>query len=256
MHDTSGNGLVFYIAHYCSDEQTALLLGYCIRGISEQYPDADIIICKSSSEYVQNTRIELPDKAKIIDSPVPNSSCVGCFKDFLIRYRGCGRKAVFIHDSMILKDKLNNDILQRPFGFMWYFRDTNLATSIMNIQMRSDYYKMLAIHNMDYEDTVGCFGFSCFGTYESIEKLWEELPFEEYMKIQPRREVMMDLERFVGVAASYLGLITSIETCSLCGNIFDFPFAFKEWYTNQSYEEISAISYEQPMIKIWKQRWS
>jgi hypothetical protein len=75
------------------------------------------------------------------------------------------------------------------------------------------------------------------------------------MKIQPRREVMMDLERFVGVAATYLGLITSIETCSLCGNIFDFPFAFEEWYTNQSYEELCSVPYEHGMIKIWKKRW-
>lgn len=193
MHDGSGDGLVFYIAHYCSDEQSAILLSYCVRGISEQYPRAQIIICKSPSFYVASTPVELPARAIVIESPVPNSSCVGCFKDFLSRYTGREVKAIFIHDSMILKGKLNEDILQRPFGFTWYFRDTNMATSIMNTEMRSDYYKMLARNDMDYDDTIGCFGFSCFGTYESIEKLWTEIPFETYMNIQPRREVMMDL---------------------------------------------------------------
>lgn len=246
--------LVFYISHYCSDKKVETLLQYCLRGISEQYPNADIVICVSPSSYSPTHPIEYPRNASIIENPILNSGSVGCFKDFLSRYKDRQNiKAVFLHDTMILKDNFDKAILSQSFGFIWYFYDTNIANSIQHPNLRERYFKLFIEHNLENEG-IGCFGLSCYGTYDAVKKLWDAIPFEKYMELGSRRLVMMDLERFIGITALYLGLISDIDTCSLCGNIFDFPYAFQEWYNNQSYEELCGIKYDQAVVKITSRR--
>ena len=81
------------------------------------------------------------------------------------------------------------------------------------------------------------------------------MSFEKYMSLKERGKVLMDLERIIGAAAFQLGLISSADDCSLCGDIFKFPQAFQEWYVGQSFEEIQRYPYKGPALKVWKRRW-
>ena len=64
----------------------------------------------------------------------------------------------------------------------------------------------------------------------------------------------MDLERVMAIHAYALGLIPQGQTRSLCGNIFDMPNNFTEWYTGQDLIDIERIPYTQPAIKAWCRR--
>lgn len=248
--------LVFYIAHYCSDVQADTLFQYCIYGIHKHYPVAEIVVCSSPSEYRNAHPYESPPYVTYIESPILNSSCVGCFKDYLDRYRTKqDTKAIFLHDTMIMIRPFKDDILKKQFGFTWEFKDSNLFGALQHTTIKQDIFRCLVDWNLSQEELYGCFGFSCFGEYASIESLWNSIPFEEYMKLDGRKEIMMDLERFVGAAAIHLGYIKEGEQYSLCGDIFNFPYCFVDWYTNQTYEDLCTIPYREALVKIWKRRW-
>ena len=107
---------------------------------------------------------------------------------------------------------------------------------------------------MDYDDYAGCFGFALYGSYEAIQTLWNAIPFESYMGIKERGQVMVDLERIVGATAFQKQLVTDTRDCSLCGDIFAFPNAFHNRFNGETFEEVMAYPYEGALIKFWGNR--
>jgi hypothetical protein len=107
---------------------------------------------------------------------------------------------------------------------------------------------------MNYEDYVGCFGFALYGDYASIETLWKAIPFEEFMRTEERKKLMVDLERIVGAVAVQQGLLTSTTDCSLCGDIFDFPNAMVHYYVGQTYDDMMNYEYKEAALKFWGKR--
>jgi hypothetical protein len=244
--------LVFYISHYRSDQQSIQLLNYCVRAIQLYYPHAEIVICESDSTY-ERVGYDI-SSVTWVSNPIQNSGPIGCIKEYLNRYSSTKKQVVFLHDSVILKGVFNIEKLSRPFGFLWYFDRYYNLRSVEDELVRKDLFIRLYDNDMDCEDYVGCFGGLSYGSYDSLYKLWSSIEFEKYMTIKERGKVLMDLERVIGATAFQLGLVSSSDHCSLCGDIFDFPQSFQNWYTGQSFEELQNYPYKGPAIKIWKAR--
>jgi hypothetical protein len=241
--------LVFYIAHYRTTPNMTKLFNYCVHSIQQYYPLSDIVVCESKSDVKRDGY----DVSGIVwvDNPIQNSSCIGCYKDYLTRYKDNKKKVFFLHDTMVLKGKFNETSLEQPLKFLWTFPCDTASASIEDGQMKITLFNMLSKYNMDNTDYYGCFGWSLYGDYSSIEKLWKELPFEEYMQYRNRGAVLRDLERLVGTAAFGLKLVPSLEEASLLGDIFEHPNAFTNTYSGESYEEIQKTLYGGACIKYW-----
>jgi len=240
--------LVFYIPHYRSSAKDVTLLNYCVRAIQIHYPSADIIICESPSA-VERTGYEISG-VTWVDNPIPNSSSIGCFKEYLSRYKGQNSKAIFINDNMILKAQFIKERLDRPFGFTWFFTTEELTT-IREPAIEKYVQTNLEGYGLDTEDYAGCLGNSVFGTYKSIERLWNAIPFEQFMEYKDRKSVLQDTERVIGLTAFGIGLVSSIDTCSLCGNINNMPNSFVKVYNGESFEELQQYPYAEAIIKFW-----
>ena len=241
--------LVFYIAHYRNKESACILLNYCVKSIHQHYPEASIVVCESPSTY--ETKAYDISGVLWIENPIPNSSCIGCFKDYLTRYRDKNVKAIFLHDSMVLKGRFEENRLALPFGFIWHFTSFHEPRKILSINLGKYLFNMMVSADMDTDDYTGCFGMAIYGNYNSIETLWKEIPFEEFIGTEKRTDVLLDMERIIGATAFLHGLVKLTENFSLCGDIFKFPNAFQHTFTNQTYQEIQDFSYMQPCVKFW-----
>jgi hypothetical protein len=93
-----------------------------------------------------------------------------------------------------------------------------------------------------------------FSDRDSLVKLWNSIDFLEHTSHPMRAKAIMDLERVIGVHAYAIGLIPKGELRSLCGNIFDMPNAYEEWYTGQDLSEIERIPYAQSAVKAFCRR--
>ena len=250
MADSDRN-IVFYIPHYRSNDNLIILLNHCIRGIKENYPLSDIVICESPS-IAEKGPYDISG-VLWIENPIPNSACIGCYKDYLERYKDSKKRGIFLHDTMVMRGRFSESLLNLTFGFIWNFNETFQA-DIVNISMRHDLFNMLNEHDMDFEDYDGCFGWALHGTYESIDMLWRSIPFERYMTLPSRRDVMLDMERFIGATAFCKRLVESSENCSLCGDIFQCGGGFGLTYKGETYDDIKKFPYKDVCVKFWGRR--
>lgn len=243
------SSFVFYIAHYRSNIKMNNLFNYCVRSIKEFYPESDIVVCESPS-IVPKEGYDISGVIWI-ENPLPNSACIGCYKDYLQRYRDTNTNAFFIHDTMVLKSRFKEDNLKRQMSFLWNFPCDGSLGILEHQKMKNNAFKFMAKYDMDMTDYCGCFGWSLYANYKSIQELWNEIPFEEYMTYEGRGMVMRDLERIIAIVAFGRKLILSQEDATLCGNIQDHPELFKKTYNGESYENIQNTSYDRPCVKYW-----
>ena len=247
VNDTN---LVFYIAHYYSNIQSLQLLKLSIQSIQRFYPHSDIVVCESPS-LLKETAYDDISGVNVIINPIPNSSVIGCFKEYMKRYETSNKKGIFIHDSMVLTGRFDDEKLSRQFGFIWSFSQYHEPRDTCNEELGKFLHNYLNINDMNCDDYVGDFGPSVYGSYESIVALWNETPFELFMTYEDRKGVILDLERIIGAVAFKLKLVTSTENCALCGDIFDDGARFGRGYEGETLEEIIADPYKESAIKFW-----
>ena len=238
---------VFYVAHYPSSELACKMLSVCVESIKKYYPDSDCWVLYTPSKYPVN--LPAHSKLHVEVAPVLNSSVIGGFKKYLDS--GDTRKAVFLHDSIFLKGTFTAS-LKFPFGFIWYFSEHSGINTFEVPYFRGEVAELL---DQNPKLTwVGCFGCALFSDRPSLVKLWDSINFISYVNHPMRPKALMDLERVIGIHAYLIELIPRGEKRSLCGNIFDMPNNFTEWYTGQDLSEIERIPYEQSAIKAWCRR--
>ncbi len=238
--------LVFYVAHCPFDEKSQDILQVCIQSIEKHHPQSEIFVLYSESNLPCIVRNQSAN-VKVLPSPIQNSSVIGCFYHYLQSKEE--RKAIFIHDSMILLSNLDPST-QNNFGFLWYF-DGDLYAGLESITCGDIKIKLSDAMNQ-YPNTyyTGCFGLCLYSNREKLEKLWGAIDFYFYVNHPRRAQALMDLERVLGFYASALGLGNG----SICGTIFGTPNAFNRWYTNQTLEEIEKMGYTSPVVKAWMNR--
>lgn len=235
---------VFYVAHYPSSELVCKMLSVCVESIKKYYPDSECWVLYTPSNYP----VSLPSHPNlhVEENPILNSSVVGLYKKYL--ESGETRKAIFLQDTVILKGTFSS-ILDQPFGFVWYFLEYSGIDSIEIPYFRSKLNGLIESHKGI--TWAGCMGGCLFSDRDSLVKLWNSIDFLEHTSHPMRAKAIMDLERVIGVYAYAIGLIPQGELRSLCGNIFDMPNAYKEWYTGQDLSEIERIPYAQPALKVF-----
>jgi hypothetical protein len=243
--------LLFYIAHVPFDEASQRILNICIESIQKYHPDSEIRICYSEGNLPVSIKSS-SSNISLIKSPIQNSSVIGPFYHYLQSQDK--RKAVFMHDSMILKDTIEMYTMY-PFGFLWHFEGEEYigVNSIACKDLRESFGNLL--REYPSTDYMGCFGLALYSEREPLQKLCDNINFLSFVNHPDRANALMDLERILGFWASALNLVCKDEKyISVCGSIFRFPNAFQRWYTNQSLEEIEEINYPRPIIKAWMNR--
>jgi hypothetical protein len=238
---------VFYVTHYPNSELACKMLSVCIESIQKYYPDSDCWIIYSPSKFPVNLAIN--PKLHLKENPIPNSCLIGAYKTYLDS--GESRKVVFLHDSIFLKGVFSS-MIELPFGFLWHFSEYSRLDSFEIPYFRGQLTEF--IDNHPGLKWVGCFGWCLFSDRPSLLKLWDAIDFMEYVNHPMRAKALMDLERVIGIHSYALGLIPQGETRSLCGEIFDMPNNFTEWYTGQDLNDIERIPYGQPAVKAWCRR--
>lgn len=240
--------LRFYIAHCSFDELARSIVNLSISSIEKYHSESEIYLCYSESHLPV---VIHSSKVNIIKSPLQNSSVIGCFRHYLDS--NTSEKAVFLHDSMILKGRLDEGT-SHSFGFLWYFEGEKHVglQSILCKDIRMNFADSLNSYNGEY---VGCFGLALYSEKRPLQKLWDIIDFSFYVNHPDRANALMDLERIVGFYGSALNLLpTEKEQLSVCGNIFCMPNTFQRWYTNQTLEEIEQMDYKGPIVKAWMNR--
>ena len=238
---------IFYISHYPNSELACKMLSVCVEAIQKYYPESDCWVLYSPSKYPVN--LPTHPKLHVEVTPILNSSVIGGFKKYLDSGETC--KAIFLHDSIFLKGRFSST-LDNPFGFIWHFIKYSTLDGI-----ELPYYRMELTDFVDNRPGLtwaGCFGCCLFSDRPSLLKLWDAIDFMEYVNHPMRPKALMDLERVIGIHSYALGLIPQGETRSLCGEIFDMPNNFTEWYTGQDLTDIERIPYKQPAVKAWCRR--
>lgn len=239
---------LFYIAHCPFDEMSRRIVNLSISSIEKYHPESTIYLCYSDSHLP--LEIHSP-RVKIIHSPLQNSSVIGCFKHYL--ESASSEKAVFLHDSMILKGRVDKKTTN-TFGFLWYFDGEEYIglNSILCKDIKMKFADTLLSYTGKY---VGCFGLGLYSEHEPLQKLWDSIDFPFYVNHPERANALMDLERILGFYASALHLLpTEKEQISVCGNVFRVPNAFQRWYTNQTLQEVEQMEYKGPIVKAWMNR--
>ncbi len=79
-------GLLFYIPHICTDDESVTLLNYCIQSIQKFYPESEIIVCESPSTFIPSVNYDCKNYTHIAN-PIPNSMTLGCIKHYLEKYQ-------------------------------------------------------------------------------------------------------------------------------------------------------------------------
>ena len=238
--------LLFYVAHCPFDEKSQNILQVCIESIQKHHPDSEIIVLYSESRLPCVLKVASPN-IQVSLSPIQNSSVIGCFYHYL--QSNTEKKAVFLHDSMILRENLE-PYIKYDFAFLWDF-DGEVYKGLHSI-ICEDIKGSLATAMNNYPNNpyLGCFGLCVYSDRKSMEKLWNALDFLYYVNHPQRTNAFMDLERVLGFHASLLGL----GNPSLCGSIIGSPRCFNRWYENQTLEEIENMGYQTPIIKTWMSR--
>lgn len=242
--------LLFYIAHIPFDQASQRILNVCVESIQKHHPDSEIRVCYSESNLP--LAIESCSNISIIKSPIQNSSVIGPFYHYL--QSNDTRKAVFMHDSMILLDKIDIHA-KHSFGFLWYFEgeEYNGVKSILCKDIQESFAN--ALKSYPGTEYVGCFGLALYSDRESLQKLWNAIDLLSYVNHPEKANALMDLERVIGFYGSALELIHKERRyASICGSIFQCPNTFQRWYSNQSLQQIEEVEYSRPMIKVWMNR--
>jgi len=238
---------VFYISHFPADDAASRILKTCVDGIMKYYPGYPIRIMASPSSNPVRLDVSSSD-ITIETSPLPNSSVVGGFKHFL---QNDYDKAVFLHDSMIIKGRFDDNI-ERDFGYLWYFRHISDLETIEchDIRVRMNDF----VGSRDPFKWVGCFGCALFSTRKALMQLWDAVDFPYYATHSNRAKALMDLERVIGIVSAGIGLYNPEKHVTLCGSIFDLPYAFHRTYVSQTLSDVERIVYNKPIYKFWMQR--
>jgi hypothetical protein len=252
---TSDSNLVFYIAHYCADASDEILIQYCVQSIQNFYPTSEIVICRSPSTY-ESTVYSTFRNVLIIENPLPNSFTCGCIKDYLERYKNSQKKLITLHDSIFLKGRFVDERLARRFGFIWKFANSFCNPDYLcNPQMRMYYFELIQKDPIIKLGTfAGCTGCCIFGTYSAVSEFWNFAPFEEYLEIEDKKNVLQDFERMFGMLAFKYNLVKDENSCSLCGDYFDFSPTCKKWFVGQPLDDIYKLDYKEACVKVIKQR--
>lgn len=241
------DALTFIIAHHSTNDSHINLLVRCIESIRLLYNKNKIIISKTSTSIIPNDILSKYDNIIVKNIMKDGLHIYGAI-EILINIEDINN-FIILHDSMVLLNKLPNDILNKRFYFLWHFdkfkedlsytqlidylNDTVFEMSSKN-EIIKNYNNMFAI------SWFGLFGPAFGGSIDNLRQLWNVLNInqdncDKYLN----RTGIIAAERYISLICNKLGIIDTFEkSYSLNGLIHSQPYAFNNSLQNLSLEVI------------------
>lgn len=238
----------FIITRNVINKRTNLYWNECYNCIRKHYDNKIIIICDNSrKEYIQKINNKFIN-VQVIESEYPKRGEFLAYY-YLYKYKFF-KKAIIIHDSSFIQNKLNIDNIDKIKFFFNFQHIKNTEYLIQFIKKLKNNYELLQIlpHTTKW---LNCFGLQSIINYEFLKLIYEKYNFDIFLDIIKGREQRIHMERIFGLICSYES--KNINSLTLFNKeIFNYqPKAF-HYRLHNYYEDNNKNNLD--IIKVWTGR--
>lgn len=248
--------LAFIFTRHIKEKYHNNLWKLCVINIRKVYKNVPIIIIDdfSNQELVDDfNNDEFMNNVSIIKSEFKGA---GELLPYYYFYKNkYAKKAVIIHDSMFVKKKFDEDLINNleDFRFLWYFSahriiddDSRNIDNILFYSLLNNSQELFNYYNS--YDWLGCFGCSMIINLQFLERIQEKYNIFNiitYINTKLKREI---LERLLSVVLTYeiKDKYQTRKNLVLFGCIHDYPDAFYYFYHHYHYFPLDL-----PVVKCW-----
>lgn len=247
--------LCFTIPCYIHEPRQLHLIQRCVRSIQRVYPTTAIYIIHTPSACMPELVVE---GAHVIKNPYPGSSMFGAM--YVFYTQNLAKSTFLIHDSMVVYRTIDEALYKESdFRSIFYFDHTYFPELFMD--RYKDWIQQCRITEAEKEEALydlthhigktwaANFGPSFYITRTGVEKLHHYCNLLDRMALFSSRDSICSMEVLLGFFAFKTGLLTKIEDCSLCGELFKMQREFDVHQGYLSLEEVLRIPYPYPIYK-------
>ncbi len=241
--------LVFIITRCVRKKEHNRLYKECYRCIRRFYDNRIYIVDDNSDKNVLEN-IDLSG-VYIIDSEIPGLGEVLPY--YYMYHTMLGKKAVILHDSMFIQQKLELDDIV-DYKFLWHFNNGTGLTVYMD-RIRKSYNNLKGyeeIYDVIHErEWSGCFGACMVLSLDFLVNLQESLGLFNIIDSIKTREDRSMFERLLGICVHHIKPL-EMSSVSLFGDIYEHTRAFELTY--DEYIENKNLLIGHPIVKVWSGR--
>jgi hypothetical protein len=210
------SGLRVYVGTHTVDARTLRLLDGCVSSLLA-LSDAEVVVVDCGSPWraqVAALVAAAPPRVRMVTVPNTREAAV---IDLMVRERDARYTALYVHDSVQLRRRLERTDLPGRAGALWTF------TRYLPIMDVPYFCAAAARLRLDVAALrVGCFGAMCYADAPTLEAL-ADMGWGDVAPACTTRHRGMACERLIGLALTHVlgGELPSLEGC-----IFAHPDAF------------------------------
>lgn len=247
---------VFILARHISKKEHNDLWKLCVINIRKVYKEVSIIIIddNSNEELVDDfNNEEFMKNVSIIKSEFKGAGELLPY--YYFHKNKYAKKAIIIHDSMFVKKKFDEDLINNleDFRFLWYFAIHRCIDDEDHYNDNIIFYSLLNNGDELYDyynsyDWLGCFGCSMIINLEFLEKIQDKYNLFNIIQYVNTRKKRETLERLLAVVFTYeiREKYKNRKNLVLFGAIHDYPIAFYYFYFHYHYFPLDL-----PVVKCW-----
>jgi hypothetical protein len=236
--------ITFCVMHHNSGDYCNFILERCVKSIRAIYKNNKIIVCKTITTNIDNYIIN--DYNLDVIQKTNDNLYVYSVIETLINIDRLNN-IILMQDSMIILNKLPDDIIYKKFYYLWHFeghknelsydqlvRYLNYTELDVNskINIFKNYY-----NEISYKGLFGC-SFGC--NIDILKLIWKVININnDNLNYFSGHDKFMTAERYIPLIAHHLGVVDIFDkTYSLNGNIFQQPYNFSNETNNLTYDDI------------------
>lgn len=240
--------ITFFILRHINNKQSNNLWVNCYKSIREFYNNKIIIIDDNSNKkYISKIKLK---NTEIIESEFKGAGEILPY--YYFHKLKPSNKMIFLHDSMFLIKKINEDKIKNinDVSYLFYFDDHrwDCNNTILNyLKLLKNNNDLISIFNK--KKWFGCFGVSSIITLDFLNKIQNKYNFFNLIKYIKTRENRMDIERIFSILSySFIN-----KNNYFINKIHSNKGA---WLVNiNNYKQyINIWKKESPIIKLWSGR--
>ena len=243
------NNITFFILRHVNNKISNNYWKICYYSIRKYYNNKIIIIDDNSDlNYVDN--IETIN-TKIIQSEFKGSGELLPY--YYFHKLKPSSKMIFLHDSMLLINKLNEKKIKNINTYSYLFYFDIFKFDHINMVTIKEKLKIIGNKNLskifDENKWYGCFGVSSIITLNFIEKIQKKFNLFKLLNYVKTRTDRMDIERIFSLMCYEL----TKQNNYYIDCIFNMPSAFWTCYENHTVL-INLWKQKSPIMKYWCSR--
>ena len=241
--------LVFILTRCVRKPEHNRLYKECYNCIRKHYNNPIYIIDDNSDQNMLDS-FDMSG-VEIINSEFPGSGELLPY--YYMYHRNLGKKAIILQDSMFIQDKIDVDI--DDYKFLWLFKSRDCIETVKDkilevmylLPEYDDMYDLFFDHKWS-----ACFGSCMVITLDFLSELQGKTGLLNIIGEVKTRQDRCMLERLLGICVYYVKNKDS-KDISILGSIFEqfYPWGltYEEYIT-----EHSKLSEMSPIIKVWNGR--